>query len=512
MPVVSVERVPVQMMGLGVLGFDHLQIVFQHEFSWPKPRQDEWFVIEGIRDVEGPHVRLGVEGWDGGTTLSDANGGLVGEALVERIGSSGSRGGRVVADNASALDLWATLTSFAADVHAQQFPYIPWALPGSALPTINSSSLVASLLYHAGVDVDTALPAGLRFSPGTTTLLGSSRDDILEAGERFTTLVAGDGDDVLIGGNEPSRIDKLYGGRGDDTLRWSLGFNVLHGGQPGLAYDEDGNDTVDYTGAGTVRIEAPPQSVPHRSPDFIAVFDGGLDHLYSIEEITWNGTGDRVVIGRGVGLTSTPLKFKFSATNAATGGSDNVLDLSQAEVGFDVWSSASGELRLVGRREGDHAELAVSGLPRVAGSPYPDRFILAEAGSSLTVENASQDDRIVVPWTPSRVVATYDADSRSAVLRLHADDDQTPPAEVRILGFQPGALALDLSHPLRIEPDGEHHPVLVSEALPDIVHASDGPWAFGDGLTFDALGFGDRFDGFLPSVADLGSTALLGLE
>ncbi|HEX2840740.1 hypothetical protein [Hyphomicrobium sp.] len=510
MPVVSVERVPVRMWSLGVLGFDHLQIVFQHEFSRLKPRQDEWFVIEGVRDVEGPHVRLGVEGWDGATTLSDANSGLANEALAERIGTSGSRGARVVAEHASALDLWATLTSFAADVHAQQFPYIPWTLPGSALPTINSSSLVASLLHHAGVDVDAALPSGLRFSPGTTTLLGTSRGDTLEADARFTTLVAGDGDDILAGGNEPSQIEKLYGGRGNDTLRWSLGFNILHGGQPGLAYDQDGTDAVDYTGAGPVTIEAPPQSVPHRTPDFIAGFKGGLDHLYSIEEITWNGTGDRVVIGRGVGLTSTPPKFKFSPANETTGGDGNVLDLSQAEVGFDVWSSASGDLRLVGRRDGGHAELAVSGLPRVVASPHADRFILVEAGSSLTVEDASKDDRIIVPWTPSRIVTSYDTATREAVLRLYADEAETPPAEISIRRFEPGDLALDLSQPFRLEPDGEHDSVLVSWASPV---AGDGPWAFGDALAVDALGFGNPMGGFfMPSVADLGAVVLPGFE
>lgn len=81
MPTVSVERLPVQLLGLGFLGFDHLQIVLR---NGAETEQGHWFVIEGVRDADEMGVWLGVEGWDGGTTLSDANGGLIGEDLLRK--------------------------------------------------------------------------------------------------------------------------------------------------------------------------------------------------------------------------------------------------------------------------------------------------------------------------------------------------------------------------------------------------------------------------------------------
>lgn len=306
MPSVSVERLPVQLLGLGILGFDHLQIVFQTAGMPFESQQDGWFVIEGLREQDGAGVRLAVEGWHGGTTLSDANGGLAGEDLMHRIGTSASRGAHEIASGSEAVSMWAKLVAFAADIEAQRLPYIPMTLASSSLPTINSSSLIASLLHHAGVAIDGALPSGLRLSPGMSTLIGTSRDDTLAAAHGFTTLVAGGGDDVLVGSDDGHAVDKLYGGAGDDTFRWSRGANILHGGQPGLAYAEDGTDTVDYSGAGEIRIEALPAGVPHRQADFIVTHPGGQDRLFSIEEILWDGQRDRVTLGEGVGLAALP--------------------------------------------------------------------------------------------------------------------------------------------------------------------------------------------------------------
>ncbi len=301
MPTVSVERLPVRLLRLGLLGFDHLQIVFRGPDAHDGP-QDDWLVIEGLREPHGADVRLAVEGWQGGTTLSEANGGLAGAELERRIGTSLSRGAHDIADGGAAMSLWARLVSFAADIEAQAFPYIPLSLPGSPVPTINSASLVASLLHHAGLSIADALPSGLRLSPGLATLLGTRGDDTLGARDGFTTLVGGAGDDVLTGSADASAIDKLYGGSGNDTLRWSPGVNILHGGQPGLAYEDDGFDTVDYSGAGEIRIDALPPGAPHLQPDFVVTHDHGRDYLFSIEEILWDAAHDHVTLGDGVGL------------------------------------------------------------------------------------------------------------------------------------------------------------------------------------------------------------------
>lgn len=304
MPSVTVERVPVRSFGLGLFGFDHLQIVFRYgDPGGPHAAQEAWFVIEGLRerDIAGRTV-LAVEGWDGGTTLAEANGGLTGDALEARIGAPETRGPRVVAEGPAAVETWASLVTFAADVERQQFPYIAVALPGSPHPAVNSSSLVASLLHHAGIAVEAALPPGTRFSPGLSTLLGTSGADTLAAAAGFDTVLAGAGADRLYGSQEAARVDKLYGGAGNDVIHWSAGFNILHGGQPGMPRAADGYDAVDYSGAGVVSLSVPPLSRTRAAPDFIVKHAGGEDHLFSIEEIIWDSRSDRLEIGPGVAI------------------------------------------------------------------------------------------------------------------------------------------------------------------------------------------------------------------
>jgi hypothetical protein len=64
-----------------------------------------------------------------------------------------------------------------------------------------------------------------------------------------------------------------------------LGFNIVHGGQPGLDYAHDGTDVMDYSGAGEVRIAFNRYWIPHEVPNYVVVFPGGVDHLFSIERI-----------------------------------------------------------------------------------------------------------------------------------------------------------------------------------------------------------------------------------
>lgn len=190
MPSVHVERLPVEFLKLGRLGFDHLQIVFRSGFGAGLATQDDWFVIEGLCEKGADGTHLAVEGWHGGTTLSEANGWRRGDALVARIGRPESRHPREIASGDGAVELWATLVAHAAHIHARKFPYVPMTLPGLALPVINSSSLVSSLLHHAGFHVDAAMPPGLRFSPGRRTLLGSAAGDTRATENGFTAILA----------------------------------------------------------------------------------------------------------------------------------------------------------------------------------------------------------------------------------------------------------------------------------------------------------------------------------
>ena len=397
---IRVERVPIKTFNLGLIGFDHLQLVYQQDDTDILGIQDGWFVMEGVREATPQGVRLGVDGWEGLTTLSAANGGAEGDDLAAKIGTPAARGTRLILADGDAAGAWQTMVSYAGDFEAQGFPYISFALPGSPIPTINSSSVVSSLLYYIGVDLSLHMPFGVRLSPGTTTLLGTTGDDELSIVNAITTIVGGEGRDTLAGGNEAGRIDKLYGGKDDDRFLWSSGFNILHGGEPELDYAKDGTDTVDYTGVGVVRIDANPHAVLHYRPDFIASFETGLDHLYSIEGIEWDERSDQVVLGKGVGLIEHPVTLKLGQQESD--GEGDRIEFSEVADGLLI-NAAERELALVqaaARLESD-AGVWVEGAEWLVGSAGDDRIYAGEHMRGVEGGDGADliDARLAQPFT-----------------------------------------------------------------------------------------------------------------
>jgi len=326
LPRIRIEWVPVQMYGLGRLGFDHLQLVYQTDDADAPARQDDWFVMEGVREATRQGNFLGIEGADGRTTLSIAN--LASRAeLIAKIGTPDYRGSRPLPYDGDEFSVWETMSSYARDIEAEDYPYIAYGLPGSPTPTINSSSAVASLIYYSGLDPSELLPHGVHLSPGTATLLGTSGDDAMRAEHGFTTILGGRGRDSFEGAHETAGIEKFYGGEGDDLFRWSPGFNIIHGGQPQLDYSADGTDVIDYSGAGTVTITVDRHWVPHKVPNYVAVFDAGVDHLFSVERIQWNAKTDRIVLGKGVDLLEDDMVLQPSAFDASRGERPDASDV-----------------------------------------------------------------------------------------------------------------------------------------------------------------------------------------
>jgi Ca2+-binding RTX toxin-like protein len=299
MPKIRIEWVPVQIFKLGLFGFDHLQLVYQPDGMDAPGGQDQWFVMEGVRDLADGSALLGIEGADGRTTLSVANV-AAREDLIAKIGTPSYRGSRNLPYGGEEFHAWETMASYARDIEQQDFPYIAYGLPGSPTPTVNSSSAIASLIHYSGLDPSRRLPYGVHLSPGTDTLLGTSGDDVMRIEHGFTTLLGGRGRDEFVGGFEAGHIEKFYGGADQDLFHWSSGFTIIHGGQPQLNYEADGDDVVDYSGAGTVTITFNRHAIPHKVPDYVAVFKSGVDHLFSVERIQWNETTDHIVLGTGV--------------------------------------------------------------------------------------------------------------------------------------------------------------------------------------------------------------------
>jgi Ca2+-binding RTX toxin-like protein len=194
------------------------------------------------------------------------------------------------------------MASYGRDIEAEDYPYIALGLPGSPTPTINSSSAIASLIHYSGLDPTETLPFGMRLSPGMSTLLGTGDDDHMRAENGFTTLLGGHGDDLFAGSQYGRQIEKFYGGEGDDLFRWSPGFDIVHGGQPLLAYSADGTDSMDYSGAGEVKITFNRHWIPHKSPNYFAAHDKGAEHLFSVERIQWNARTDHIDLGKGINL------------------------------------------------------------------------------------------------------------------------------------------------------------------------------------------------------------------
>ncbi len=397
MPRIRIEWVPVRAFGLGLLGFDHLQLVFQPSDVDTANGQDAWFVMEGVREAGPDGALLGIEGADGRTTLSVAN--LAArDALLAKIGTPEYRGSRALPYGGDEFRAWEIMASYARDIEMQDFPYVAYGLPGSPTPTVNSSSAVASLIFYSGLDPSQQLPYGVHLSPGMATRLGTSGDDAMRIECGFTTLLGGSGRDELLGGSAPDVIEKLYGGRGDDLFHWSAGFNIIHGGQPNVGYAADGVDVMDYSGAGTVTITANRHWVPHKSPNYVAVSSAGHDHLYSIERIQWNESTDHIVLGRGVDLVEDGVILEGAQTSAGTGNRgavpptrsgrliDNDLPPTHRLVGNDASNVLTGS-------DGDDTLYGGGGSDRLIGGGGSDGYVyLPGDGSDVIVENGAASD------------------------------------------------------------------------------------------------------------------------
>lgn len=389
MPLIRIEWVPIVTFSLGLFGFDHMQLVYQQDETGSQLRQEDWFVIEGTRDVTAHGVLAGVQGNDGRTTLAAANA-ASGRDLIEKIGTPEARGSRPIPFAGNEFNVWQSMAALGRDIEAQDYPYIAFGLPGSPLPAINSASVIASLLHYAGVEIAEHIPFGMRRSPGTTTLLGTSGDDVLRISGGFTTILSGRGNDTLSGSADAKKTDRLFGGAGDDTFRWSPGFNIVHGGQPELSYEQDGTDTIDYAGAGVVTLSVNETPVPHTTPQIVVTFAGGSDHLYSIERIKWGRDSDRVIVKPGVDVIEDGVILDLGPD---AGGRGDTVDFAEAQRGLLIQASGLSELNAMAIGEGEpRGGLRLLSAEWIIGSEHDDTIAIGPGQRG--VEGGGGDDMI----------------------------------------------------------------------------------------------------------------------
>lgn len=355
-------------------------------------------MLEGIQDGSIFSGTLGALGENGQTTLSTAN--LAsGDALVDKIGTPEARGSRVITAGPDAFNLWNAMASYGAGIEDMQLPYIAAAWPFSAQPTINSTSFIASVLHSIGVDITNFMPFGLRNSPGASTLIGTPENDNMQTTPNFNQIVTGGGEDTLRGSNNLIFVEKLYGGADNDTIYWSPGENIVHGGQPRLAYSGDGFDTVDYSGVGTVHIYATRHAVEHKVANYISVFEGGSDQLFSIESVAWDRANDHVIAGEGVELLEKPLLLDLKGNGSGRGDELGFTDGDEGVI-FNAVNDTTISVQTIANM-GEDAGYWAQSVEWLAGSNGDD--LIYTNSSVRGAEGADGDDtldaRLAIPFS-----------------------------------------------------------------------------------------------------------------
>lgn len=347
---VRIEWVPIQQYGLGLVGLDHLQLVYQPSHL-STDQQGDWFVMEGTfgNDPALGHWTLGVDGTDGLTALKYANPIVENgnyrvptpEELIQEIGTPYSRGSRGL-PLLDPYNAWQTMASYGAEIDQQNLPYVGLGFSTTGLPTINSTSVIASLLHSVGLDLGNYFPYGIRLSPGRTTFIGTTQDDTLEIEGSFKSLVGGKGNDTFIG-TAASQTESFYGGLGNDIFKSSAGFNIYHGGQPYMDYASDGSDTIVYDGIGEVFINKNPAAIPHIFPKYIATYATGSDWLLSIDRLQWDNSTDHISLGEGLEIIEDGLIIDLNGQSPAgpANAKGDTLDLSQTSDGLLINAAAA---------------------------------------------------------------------------------------------------------------------------------------------------------------------------
>jgi Ca2+-binding RTX toxin-like protein len=130
----------------------------------------------------------------------------------------------------------------------------------------------------------------------TTTLSGDDSSNAIYSGPSSTTMLAEDGDDVLVGS---SGNDRLFGQDGNDVIEGGAGRDFLAGGAGGDTIIDTQGPTKVNTGSATAT-----------KPDYVYVRDGEGDDVVrclSAHSTVVADRGDRVVGPCGLVTRSGPV-------------------------------------------------------------------------------------------------------------------------------------------------------------------------------------------------------------
>lgn len=330
MPRIRLESLAIRSFFLGALGFDHFQLVFE-PLAGGRYLQDDWYVIEGTREATSAGPLLGVQGADGAVSLASANA-ASGNHLVRKIGRPEQRWLADIEHGPRAAELWAQLSSVALDIDLQQLPYVAFAATNSIIPTVNSTSVISTMLERTGL----AMPRlpwiwGIG-APGSETLIGSSSSETMVSSSQHTTLLGGPGDDKLMPALSLSPAPlKFYGGPGQDVCVAAEKLSLCHGGLPGTPQSQDGHD-VAWFNVSTSTIDAAPSA---GDEELHVSSEGSATRLLSIETVRWTDRDDHVQVGAGFMQHAVSPPVLDLGHQAASGAGD-VLDMTDAGVALRI--------------------------------------------------------------------------------------------------------------------------------------------------------------------------------
>lgn len=471
MPRIRLERLAVHCFGLGLFGFDHLQLVYE-PMTVANLLQDAWFVIEGVRDPAPGGPTLGVQGADGRLDLAHANA-ATGPRLTAAIGTPRDRRSTEVATGPHVTGLWHRMASRAQQIERQRFPYIAYASPGSAYPSLNSFSVIATLLHDAGIDAKASLPSDVRFTPGIETLLGTSGDDTLATSPGgFTSILGGGGNDRL---SATAPASKLYGGSGDDVCIWSRFVGVCHGGQPLLPSAADGIDIATFAQQGAAKLDGP-AAVGDRHADFTVTVADAHTRFYSVEQLRWSDGSDVINVADAM-LDRTAL-LHVDMGGETPGESGDSLDLAAVRSGLVIAAGESGVA--VARSNGPTAILAKS-VERLRTSPHAD-FIHSSVGH-VTIDTGGGGDVVVLEAAIAARTIQVGSGANTIIADLTRPAPTWAAAPTAIVGGGAGDRLLLLLPPAACEPESAR-----------LVQLQSGATSLPAGLTLKASRSNDALD------------------
>lgn len=352
----------------GVLPYRHLYLIYP---PYPDAPIEEWEVIRG-----------GPGGLIFGDLVTSIDPFPISADRYAEDEEPEDRGSRLLLDGAEADEAWLKLLHYARDI-SDEYAYNLIAfgeIEVSFAPSLNSNSLIKSILYHAGIEIEGNEPLGDGSAPGMYNLLGTTADETLHVHGQTVVLFGGGGDDILIG---DARDNALQGGLGDDIFLPGGGSNYIHGGQQGLAIEDDGFETVDYSSSGGAQgvwmsvIETP------EAPIYIVDHATGVDLLLSIEKVILTQYADILKL-EGIGEeTFSRLGLIDFGDNPA--GDPDVADFSGLGFGIDITLFNDPALSGVGL-----SGLTLNRVEKVIGTDHGDS-ITGSSADEIIIGGAGAD-------------------------------------------------------------------------------------------------------------------------